>query len=307
MKKNFKNNLQVNETERWWNSKNILKFDNQYKKNYYDPRIALYQNSRMNKVYEFLNEEKFTNILEIGFGAGQLMSRIIKKKKINYYGVDISKPLLDRAKKRIKKIKTKSKINLSLQNVDKGLKFNSNKFDLIVAVGIFHYSCNLNKSLKEVYRILKPGGTFIIAQRSGYAISYLFDIRYLIRTFLFLISDQKYEIFPSFRSILCDTKLGIFFKKYEKNKKFFNSKFMLKYHDFHKFKIKKYLMTPFRLKKNLNLASFKILKFEGALFEVSLENSKLNAICDKYIKLFKLSWLFKNLTSVLVFKVKKPN
>lgn len=220
MKKNFKNNLQINETERWWNSKNILKFDNQYKKNYYDPRIVLYQNSRMNKVYEFLNEEKFTNVLEIGFGAGQLMSKIIKKKKINYYGVEISKPLLGKAKKRIKKIKTKSKINLSLQNIDKGLKFKSNKFDLIIAVGIFHYSYNLNKSLKEVYRILKPGGKFIIAQRSGYAISYLFDIRYLLRSLLFLISEQKYEIFPSFRSIICDSKLGFFFKKYEKKKNF---------------------------------------------------------------------------------------
>ena len=36
----------------------------------------------MNKVYEFLNKEKFNNVLEIGFGAGQLMSKIIKKKKL---------------------------------------------------------------------------------------------------------------------------------------------------------------------------------------------------------------------------------
>ena len=78
MRKNFKNNLQINETERWWNSKNILKFDNQYKKTYFDRNVVLYQNSRMNKVYEFLNKEKFNNVLEIGFGAGQLMSKIIK-------------------------------------------------------------------------------------------------------------------------------------------------------------------------------------------------------------------------------------
>ena len=304
MKKNLKNNLQLNETERWWNSKNILKFDNQYKKTYFDKRVVLYQNSRMNKVYELLNEEKFNNILEIGFGAGQLMSEIIKKKKTNYYGVEISKPLLNRTKKRIRKIKTKSKINLSLQNIDKGLKFNSNKFDLVVAVGVFHYSYNLNKSLREVYRILKPGGTFIIAQRSGYAISYLFDIRYLLRSLIYLISNQKYEVYNSLRSIIFDSKLGIYFKKYKK-KKFFNSRFMFKDHDFHKYKIKKNLMTPYRLKKNLNQAAFKILKFEGALFEVSLKNHRLNAICDRYIKLFKLSWLLKNLTSVLVFKVKK--
>ena len=70
----MKNNLQINETERWWNSKGILKFDNQYQKDYSDKNVVLYQNSRMKKVYEFLNEEKFENILEIGFGAGQLMA-----------------------------------------------------------------------------------------------------------------------------------------------------------------------------------------------------------------------------------------
>ena len=47
----------------------------------------------MNKVYELLSEEKFNNILEIGFGAGQLMSKIIIKNKVNYSGIDISKPL----------------------------------------------------------------------------------------------------------------------------------------------------------------------------------------------------------------------
>ena len=40
MRKNFKNNLQINETERWWNSKNILKFDNQYKKTYFDRNVV---------------------------------------------------------------------------------------------------------------------------------------------------------------------------------------------------------------------------------------------------------------------------
>ena len=304
MKKKLKKNLQLKETERWWNSNNILKFDNQYRKNYLDKNVVLYQNSRMNKVYEFLNNEKFSNVLEIGFGAGQLMSEIVKKKKINYYGVEISKPLIDRTKKRIKKIKTKSKIILSKQNIDIGLNFKSNSFDLIIAVGVFHYSYNLNKSLKEVHRILKPGGSFIIAQRSGYAISFLFDIRYLLRSLLYLIGNDKYELFPSFRSITCDSKLGFYFKKFKKNK-FFNSSFMLKNHDFYKYKIKKNLMTPKRLKRNLSQVGFKILKFEGALFEVSLKNHKLNALCDKYIKLFKLSWLLKNLTSVLVFKVKK--
>ena len=91
-------NLQVKETERWWNRN--IKLHKQYKENYLDKNVVLYKNSRMNKVYELLNEEKFNNVLEIGFGAGQLMSKVIKEKKINYYGVEISKPLMDITKKK---------------------------------------------------------------------------------------------------------------------------------------------------------------------------------------------------------------
>ena len=301
-------NLQINETERWWNSKNIYKFAKQYQKNYSDKNVVLYQNSRMNKVYELLSEEKFNNILEIGFGAGQLMSKIIIKNKVNYYGIDISKPLFAIAKKRIRLIKSKSKlkskINLSLKNIDQGLKFKSGKFDMIVAVGVFHYSSNLNKSLREVHRILKKGGTFIIAQRSGYAMAFLFNLRYLIRSLIYILSNEKFELFPSFKAIFCESKLGKFFKRYKKSK-FFNSKFMIKNHDFYKYKIQKHLMTPKLLKKNLTKSGFTISKFEGALFEISLKNQKINTSFDKFIKFSKLSWLFKKFSSVLVFKVKK--
>ena len=60
----MKNIKKISEVERWWNSKNINKFDKQYKKNYQDKNVVLYQNSRMEKVFKFLNEQSFKNILE---------------------------------------------------------------------------------------------------------------------------------------------------------------------------------------------------------------------------------------------------
>ena len=71
---------------------------------------------------------------------------------------------------------------------------------------------------------------------------------------------------------------------------------MLKNHDFYKYKIKKRLMTPKILKK---------AKFEGVLFEISNTNQNLNSTFDRFIKTFKLNYLFKNLSSVLVFKLQK--
>lgn len=235
----MKYSKQISETERWWNSKNILKFDSQYKESYFDKTVTLYQNSRMNKVYEFINEQKFKNILEVGFGAGQLIKKIIKNKKnIDYYGIEISKPLLNKTKQRIKKVKSNSRVKLSIQNVDKGLKFKKNKFDIIVAVGVFHYSSNINKGLKEIYKILKKDGIFIIAQRSGYAFSFLFNLRYLLRSILYLLSNEKYELFPSYRSILCDSNLGVFSKKFQ-NKKFLIQNLCLKIMTFINIKLKR--------------------------------------------------------------------
>lgn len=80
---------------------------------------------------------------------------------------------------------------------------------------------------------------------------------------------------------------------------------MLKNHDFYKYKIKKRLMTPKILKKATIKAGFKILKFEGVLFEISNTNQNLNSTFDRFIKTFKLNYLFKNLSSVLVFKLQK--
>lgn len=73
--------LQLLETERWWNSKNILKFDSQYKKSYRDKNVVLYQNARRNTVFNLLDKDlKNKKILEIGFGAGQLLELKLKKK-----------------------------------------------------------------------------------------------------------------------------------------------------------------------------------------------------------------------------------
>jgi SAM-dependent methyltransferase len=40
------------------------------------------------------------------------------------------------------------------------LKFEDNSFDFIWSWGVVHHSANPRRILKEIYRVLKPGGTF---------------------------------------------------------------------------------------------------------------------------------------------------
>ena len=67
----------------------------------------------------------------------------------------------------------------------------------------------------------------------------IFTFRTFLRFCVYVIFREKYELFPSYKSILCDSKLGYFFDRYRDTKSF-NSKFMLKGHDFWKYKLKSY-------------------------------------------------------------------
>jgi hypothetical protein len=65
--------------------------------------------------------------------------------------------------------------------------------------------------------------------------------------------------------MLCDSKLGKYFKRYESSK-FFNSKFMLKGNDNWKYQIKKRMYSYGRLKKILEYFDFEIISKTGATF-----------------------------------------
>lgn len=100
-------------------------------------------------------------ILDVGCGTGNLMASILKKKKIkNIFGVDYSDAALNIAKE-------KSIFNKFIfQKVDianSSLPFKDNYFDYVVMNNVL-YTIKDNKRLnviKEIYRVLKPGGRFV--------------------------------------------------------------------------------------------------------------------------------------------------
>lgn len=93
-------------------------------------------------------------ILEIGIGNGR-DSIFMAKKGHNVIGIDISPEPVSIAKEKAKKGKIK---NVKFETGDaENLKYKSNIFDVVYSVAAIH-STPLQSVLKEVYRILKPGG-----------------------------------------------------------------------------------------------------------------------------------------------------
>jgi len=90
------------------------------------------------------------DVLDIGVGTGQT-SKIFIDQKINVTGIDISEKMLAIAKSKFKfKKLVKYDIEQGLLNL-----FSQEKFDIIVAVGIFEFIDNIKNALNEMKQLLK--------------------------------------------------------------------------------------------------------------------------------------------------------
>tara|TARA_X000001036_G_scaffold401251_1_gene406231 strand:- start:746 stop:1489 length:744 start_codon:yes stop_codon:yes gene_type:complete len=109
------------------------------------------------------NNVKDCKILDYGCGVGSFAEKISKFKPEKIFGIDISEVSIDKANKRAKELNFEAKF--SVDNCEK-TKFEDNTFDLVYGSGIIHH-LETEKSLNEIYRILKPGGDFVFMEPLG--------------------------------------------------------------------------------------------------------------------------------------------
>lgn len=115
-------------------------------------------------LYSKWRKKYFSNligkVLDVGIGTG---------KNINYYnneaevtGIDFSKKMLEKAKRKLKKSGRKN-ISLKLMDVE-NLKFRDNSFDYVITSSVFCSVPNPIEGLKEIKRVLKPNGKLIMVE-----------------------------------------------------------------------------------------------------------------------------------------------
>ena len=101
--------------------------------------------------------EKGDKILDSGCASGRLY-RVLKEKKVEYFGVDISERLIEIAKKNYPEGNFQIANTLNLPFVD-------NSFDKIYSISVIHNIPSRDfqlQYLKESKRVLKPGGLLIL-------------------------------------------------------------------------------------------------------------------------------------------------
>jgi ubiquinone/menaquinone biosynthesis C-methylase UbiE len=97
-------------------------------------------------------------VLEIGVGAGTDHLQWARS-GVDLYGVDLTQAAISMTRARLKSHGFSSQ--LQRWDAEQRLPFRSGFFDVVYSWGVIHHAEEPEKILKEVYRILKPGGVFI--------------------------------------------------------------------------------------------------------------------------------------------------
>jgi tRNA (uracil-5-)-methyltransferase TRM9 len=145
----------------------------------------------LNFLFEDLKEGE--KVLDLGCGNGRWY-KIFREKKVDYFGIDNSKKLIEIAKENFSEAKffVGDALNLPFQD---------NFFDKVYSIALLHHIPSEDfriKVLKEAKRVLKPGGILIL---TCWKIHQLREILALLKyTFLKLIGKSKLDFKDIFLS-----------------------------------------------------------------------------------------------------------
>jgi len=117
------------------------------------------------KVVALVKATNPKNVLDIATGTGDLAINLAETSAEKIIGLDISSGMLDVGKQKIKTKKLDQKIEMVIGDSE-NLPFDDNTFDAItVAFGVRNFE-TLENGLKDILRVLKPGGIFVILETS---------------------------------------------------------------------------------------------------------------------------------------------
>lgn len=118
-------------------------------------------------------------ILDVGCGNGYVLSRYAAQ-GANVFGVDISETAVHLSKKRFELFGLRGLFKITN---GESLDFLSDQFDIVCSMGVLHHIENPQPMIKEIYRVLKPGGKAIVMLYYRYSWKYFVILR-LKRLFL---------------------------------------------------------------------------------------------------------------------------
>ncbi|WP_249695896.1 class I SAM-dependent methyltransferase [Stappia sp. WLB 29] len=98
-------------------------------------------------------------LVEVGVGTG--LSLPLYGENLTVTGIDLSKPMLERARERVRRKKLKNVATLRAMDASE-MDFDAARFDIATVMYVMTVVPDPSAVLKELERVVKPGGTVII-------------------------------------------------------------------------------------------------------------------------------------------------
>ncbi len=119
---------------------------------YYIKKEKYWDSFEKNEVLPLLGDFKDKKVLDVGAGNGRLAGRLA--------GLGAEVTALDVSEEMLKRIKNKE-IKIVVGEAE-NLSFPDDSFDIVIAAFLIVHLKDLSLFFDEVYRVLKPGGKFLV-------------------------------------------------------------------------------------------------------------------------------------------------
>ena len=145
--------------------------EHRYKKEWHIPNAADFVDS------------KNLHVLEIGCGLGTDGAQFAKA-GADYTGIDLTQAAIDLAKRRFELDQLPG--NFRVADAER-LDFPNNTFDLVYSHGVLHHTPDIAAAVREIHRVLRPGGRAIVMLYHRNSYNYRINISLLRRTGVHLL------------------------------------------------------------------------------------------------------------------------
>ena len=161
-----------------WGHYQLTQFDSYTKTNLTKDRLEFI----LGKKVKILKNK---NILEVGSGAGRF-TEVLLKARGNVHTIDASKAVDYNYNNNRKKSKKFKICQADLYNIP----YEDSKFDYVICIGVLQHTPDTLKSLKCLWKKVKPGG-YLLVDHYEFTIGYYFGLLWIFRLFLKNISNSS--------------------------------------------------------------------------------------------------------------------
>lgn len=127
------------------------------------------------------------DLLEIGCGIGTDGVEFAKR-GARYFGIDLTPNSIRLARERFALFNVAGRFEVA--NAEERIPYGDETFDHIYSFGVIHHSPRTQAIVNEMYRVLRPNGTFTVMVYNRSSINYYIEIMLLRRAFRLLLYSK---------------------------------------------------------------------------------------------------------------------